>query len=252
MAVNQEPRQMTSKDYYDRGMSLYDIGKLEDALAAFSNAVDLSPENVEAWFEKGFVHTKLSQPAEAIASFDRVIAREPLDAEAWQKKGEALFALGDARAALSCFDRILCDIFPKESEIILKSEAANDRQHEKVIKTEKPEEKLCIAVLRCKADALSTTDRHHEAALLFERLACRNPRDAELSFRRAEELEKAGMPADALAVYKSMSAGSALGLSGHEMRIKTASQRLEEILNPRTNIFQKLVTTVKGLFGAEE
>ena len=46
--------------WFSKGLALRDLGRYEEALAAFSKAVELAPEQAHLWYLKGAVHLRIS------------------------------------------------------------------------------------------------------------------------------------------------------------------------------------------------
>jgi len=76
------------------------MGRYEDALKAYDSviAASLSPAmagvTAQAWSGKGDALLKLGRNEEALEAFRQAIEIFPLNGDAWQGKGEALQALG--------------------------------------------------------------------------------------------------------------------------------------------------------------
>ena len=83
------------------GLTLYDQGKLDEALAAFRYALELKPDFAEAHNNVGLVRAAQSHLDEAIAAYRRAIALKPAFAEAHNNLGLALRQLGQMDAAMA-------------------------------------------------------------------------------------------------------------------------------------------------------
>ncbi len=70
-----------------RGKALRDLGQLDDALAAFNQAVELDPEAAYTYVERGWIHEKMGQLDLAMADYER--AREFGNTSGWLKKAIA-------------------------------------------------------------------------------------------------------------------------------------------------------------------
>lgn len=73
---------------------LTNLGRLEDAVKAYKNAVSLSPERFHPWNNLGSLYKKLGRHAEALNAFQKSIDRDETDVIGWQGLGEAHHALG--------------------------------------------------------------------------------------------------------------------------------------------------------------
>ncbi len=138
-AVNVNPS--SAELSYARGCALQQLGRQEDALAAFARALAIAPDFAEARNNRGVTLLDLGRPADALTCFDQVLSRNPqlamvhnnramalsrldrafeaLDAaqralaiqpeypDAMFNSGSALAALGRREQALSCFDKLL-------------------------------------------------------------------------------------------------------------------------------------------------
>ena len=96
---------MLSKYYFQRGNNRYFQKRFKDACIDYSKAIEINPQLVEAWSNKGTVLYKLGKHDEAIKAFDRTIEINPQDAEAWYNKGTALKALGRTIEADAAFTK---------------------------------------------------------------------------------------------------------------------------------------------------
>jgi len=67
---------------YNLGNAQRSLGRLEDALASYSQAVALDPDRFAAWFNLAQVHAESGRPDQSIAAFRQALRIEPTSAEA--------------------------------------------------------------------------------------------------------------------------------------------------------------------------
>ncbi len=90
-----------------RGVALDDLGRFAEAIASYDKALEIKPDDHEAWYNRGFALDDLGRFAEAIASYDKALEIKPDDHEAWYGRGFALGNLGRFAEAIASFDRAL-------------------------------------------------------------------------------------------------------------------------------------------------
>jgi Flp pilus assembly protein TadD len=81
------------------------LGRNEEAIASFNEALKLKLDNDSAWYLRGFALDELGRHEEAIASYDKALTLNPNDPRIFYSKAcsYALQAnLDDAIANLSC------------------------------------------------------------------------------------------------------------------------------------------------------
>jgi len=89
--------------WYNRGGSLSDLGRYEDAIASYEQALAFKPELHEAWYNRGNSLSALGRNEEAIASYDQALAFKPDKHEAWYNRGLSLSALGRKEEAIASY-----------------------------------------------------------------------------------------------------------------------------------------------------
>ncbi|MBD1929236.1 tetratricopeptide repeat protein [Trichocoleus sp. FACHB-90] len=98
-----------SPDYFEawngRGKSLLDLKKYKEALDAYDKAIQLSPVSFEAWAGRGYVLDNLQRYKEAIYSFDKALEIKENSPEVWNGKGEAQTNLQQYEEAIDSFDK---------------------------------------------------------------------------------------------------------------------------------------------------
>ena len=108
----------TSVEYTQRGDGYFKDGKPKKALAAYNRAIELNPENLEAYASRGTVHFFEGNFALAEKDFKYVLSKNPYHADAYTALGSALAAQGDYGSALQMFDRALL-LKPNRPETVL-------------------------------------------------------------------------------------------------------------------------------------
>jgi len=91
----------------NRGNVLRDLGRPEDALAAYDRTLAHDPGHAETYINRGNILSELGRAEEALSAFDRVLVHSPEHAEAHDGRGSALIALGRLREASDAFDTAL-------------------------------------------------------------------------------------------------------------------------------------------------
>lgn len=61
----------------ERGIALRDLGRLDEALATFTHALELEPGNSKAASERGLTYRRFGRHEEALQDFERVVRLEP-------------------------------------------------------------------------------------------------------------------------------------------------------------------------------
>ncbi len=101
----------------DRGYVLWKLGRLPEALTTLDRAMALDDQIAPAWLNRGNVLLDLGQREEAEQSFARSVEVDPQYAKGWDHLGIARQDRGDRAAALDAFNRaVACD--PKDAEAV--------------------------------------------------------------------------------------------------------------------------------------
>ncbi|WP_392530742.1 tetratricopeptide repeat protein [Nostoc sp. C117] len=91
--------------WYFKGNVLENLGRLEEAIAAYDQAISINPEYHEVCYNRGLALISLGRLEQAIASFDQAVSIKPDYYEAWNNRGAALCSLGRLNEAITSFDQ---------------------------------------------------------------------------------------------------------------------------------------------------
>ena len=97
-------KEVASK-WYNKGVNLGRVGKHDEAIKCFDQAIEIKPNYEEAWFAKGFSLGELGKYDEAIKCYDQAIEIRSNDEEAWYNKGVNLGRVGKHDEAIKCYDQ---------------------------------------------------------------------------------------------------------------------------------------------------
>lgn len=96
--------QVTSgKGYVAQGTLLYIQGKYYEALNSYEQAIQHTPDSVDAWLGKGNVLFTLSRYEKAISAYETAVEYNPNSAYAWNSQGSGLWRLGRFTEAFKSF-----------------------------------------------------------------------------------------------------------------------------------------------------
>lgn len=90
--------------YYNRGIALFCLNRLQEAIASFDRALALKPGFADAYYNCGIAQHKLGLLEEAIVSYDHAILFKPDYVEAFYNRGNVLLALGRHEQAIESYD----------------------------------------------------------------------------------------------------------------------------------------------------
>ena len=93
--------------WYYRANLLSHLVETPDKFAALDKAVQIDPNDVDAWNARGFSLSGLGRYEEALASYDRAIQVDPDFGWAWYSRGLLLQKLGRYEEALAAYDKAI-------------------------------------------------------------------------------------------------------------------------------------------------
>ncbi|MBZ0302406.1 MAG: tetratricopeptide repeat protein, partial [Anaerolineae bacterium] len=96
---------LEARELMDKGYSLTELGRLEEALKAYDSAIALKPDYAWAWARRGRTLRVLGRYDEALDCYDRALESQPNYAFAWNGKGIVLERMGKIQQALACYER---------------------------------------------------------------------------------------------------------------------------------------------------
>jgi tetratricopeptide (TPR) repeat protein len=103
-AIGQE----NTADYWlQNGNEYFLNSSYELAERCYSKAIEINPEDAEAWNGKGMALCSQDKHEEAIMAYDRAIEINPLDAMSWNNKGIALGFIRRYDDGIKAFDRAI-------------------------------------------------------------------------------------------------------------------------------------------------
>jgi len=117
---NDAVNSLSATDWFQKGYSLGTAGKNQEAMEAFTKAIELNPKVVEAYFNRGAAYFRLGNYRQAIRDYDRAIELDPKNAWAYLGRGTVYFSLGDYRQGLEDF-KIAARLGSKTAQDVLRS-----------------------------------------------------------------------------------------------------------------------------------
>jgi tetratricopeptide (TPR) repeat protein len=90
-----------------QGKALNQLKKYEEALAAYDEAIQIQPDYVEAWSGRGFVLRNLQRYREAIASFNKALELDDNAPQVWNAKGEIFSTLEQYNNAIQSYQKAI-------------------------------------------------------------------------------------------------------------------------------------------------
>ncbi len=118
----------TAEEHFNRGVTLYEQGRLDKAIGEFTKAIELDPNYAEAYRSRGFAYSKkgkdhwayadiTKKPVDyanakaiyqrAIADYTKAIKLDPNDAMAYLSRGEAFFMQGKSDWAIDDYTKAI-------------------------------------------------------------------------------------------------------------------------------------------------
>jgi len=104
-ALELDPRCIAA--WNNKSASLDNLGRYQEALNCCDKALELDPRHEVAWYSKGNSLYGLGRYEDAIFCYDQALELDPRDATAWDNKGTSLNALGRHEEAIRCLDKAL-------------------------------------------------------------------------------------------------------------------------------------------------
>lgn len=95
----------TSEEWNQRGETHHAVGRYEEAVAAFDQAIAADPGNVEAWRNRGLSLALLGRIEESEASFARALALGPGSIETYYYQAISRNATGNWMGALESLEK---------------------------------------------------------------------------------------------------------------------------------------------------
>jgi Flp pilus assembly protein TadD len=104
--ANQHQQKVVDSLFYF-GNALDNLGRYEDAIASYDEALKFKPDDHAAWNNRGIALGNLGRFEDAIASYDEALKFKPDDHAAWNNRGIALGNLGRFEDAIASYDEAL-------------------------------------------------------------------------------------------------------------------------------------------------
>ena len=92
---------LSAEDYINRGISKYNLGNYNAAIADYTSAIRIDPDDAIAYYNRGLAKYYLGNYNAAIADYTSAIRIDPDDALAYYNRGIAKDDLGNYNAAIT-------------------------------------------------------------------------------------------------------------------------------------------------------
>jgi len=102
-----DPAREEAEKQFDRGFFYQLIGNPEQAIAHYSQAIELNPRLAAAWFARGAILGDNGHQDRAIADYDAALRLEPNNAEIYNSRGIARIVKGYYHSAISDFSKAI-------------------------------------------------------------------------------------------------------------------------------------------------
>ena len=93
--------------YYSRAETYKDLGRADEALASYAQAIAINPGFIHASYRRGVVLQQIARLPEAIASYDQVLQLKPDHFDSHANRAFSLFALGRHEEGLASCEQAI-------------------------------------------------------------------------------------------------------------------------------------------------
>ncbi|NET87368.1 MAG: CHAT domain-containing protein [Kamptonema sp. SIO1D9] len=102
--------------YNNRGLAYEDLGRYNEAIADLTQAIQLHRDFYDAYNNRGVAYRDLERYSEAIADFDKALSIKPDFWQAWGNRGWAIFSSRGYQAAIENWDEGLTKLNSDDSQ----------------------------------------------------------------------------------------------------------------------------------------
>ncbi|MDJ0581445.1 tetratricopeptide repeat-containing serine protease family protein [Crocosphaera sp.] len=93
--------------WHGRGVALNELKRYEEAIKPYDKAIEIDPNYVKAWYNRGNALDELKRYEEAIKSYDKAIEIDPNYVKAWYNRGNSLRKLERYEEAIKSYDKAI-------------------------------------------------------------------------------------------------------------------------------------------------
>ena len=97
----------TAEDHFYLGLRFQQQGNPKKAIDHYNKAIELNPQDAEAYHNRGIAKADSGDYQGAFADFDKAIELNPKDADAYQNRGVAKADSGDHQGALADYNKAI-------------------------------------------------------------------------------------------------------------------------------------------------
>jgi tetratricopeptide (TPR) repeat protein len=97
----------SATNWSEIGRQASDANRWNEALTAYSKAIELNPNDASVYYYHGTAYSKLGNYKQSIADFDKAIELNPKYGDAYYNRGNAHSNLGDYKQAILNYDRAI-------------------------------------------------------------------------------------------------------------------------------------------------
>ena len=98
---------LSAQDYFDIGLKHSDNGERDEAIQAYTKAIEIDPKFASAWMNRGVQYGFLQQHEQAIEDFNVALEIEPSNPDVLANRGISYLSLGENELAISDFTRVI-------------------------------------------------------------------------------------------------------------------------------------------------
>jgi tetratricopeptide (TPR) repeat protein len=189
-----------------RGICLSELGREQEAVESFERAVSINPDDVLALRCKAIALTKMGRFEHGVRTLDRVLEIDPGDTSSSRLRGVALAESGHPRLAVEDFEQAL-EADPNDWIALRHLGTCLGRlgDHEQALQAF--DQALSLRpgeplTLRGRAAALTNLERHAEALADLDGILEDAPGDVPALLARGQVLESMGRPEEARWIYR--------------------------------------------------
>jgi tetratricopeptide (TPR) repeat protein len=94
----------SARRHFNQGVANYNSGDYEQAIADYSKAIELDPDDATAYSNRGSAYKESGDLEQAIADYNKAIELDPDDGTVYNNRGNAYVDIGELEDAIADFE----------------------------------------------------------------------------------------------------------------------------------------------------